>query len=536
MNEKQGKSSSSFWRFAKMWPRRRKTPSAATVQTSGSMICLGRSNYFRFNHPEEAQKMKDAMPNCRISCVPLHFLHDLENSKEYKDMIEEAESRSSRGSGDGRLPVLKSPTGSFRDSTDNDDFLQKVSKFEMISRKSSTSSAKSPGPRLSDEFSGSDSGSGAHPHVGEKIFTRDTATTRVSASVLHGGSSERVPSTCSTKSSSSLTSVSTLSWSSDSSGSSRSLRASSSSGICQSPHSPGVITSPIQNQTHVFTPPVEENGAREMPPLVNGRVHKKNDINLSGHRDTFDGIDFDICELSASQKDLRIRHQEQVEERKKEQALEKQERQRLEDILKMCEEYELQIEKEKQTIDPQSPSKPKSPETKISAQRKPLPPGFLEVSSDANTHDRKDRVDGKSSMTKIKTNGSLMLSSPATLTRTVSLVSKCVNVSQTLPTRKRKCVAAQKKLAPLNVDLHQKGTSLHSHSWKNHQRTKLHPVSKLMNQRYGYRHQLKIPSSRSSILPSSPTPTLQAWDSSLCASTPSSRTIWMNIFMRTTML
>ncbi|XP_067678677.1 pleckstrin homology-like domain family B member 1 isoform X3 [Haliotis asinina] len=383
-----------------------------TRLAQGSMICLGRSNYFRFNHPEEAKKMKDAMPNCRISCVPLHFLHDLENSKEYKDMIEEAESRSSRGSGDGRLPALKSPAGSFRDSTDNDDFLQKVSKFEMISRKSSTSSAKSPGPRLSDEFSGSDSGSGAHPHVGEKIFTRDTATTRVSASVLHGGSSERVPSTCSTKSSSSLTSVSTLSWSSDSSGSSRSLRASSSSGIGQSPHSPGVITSPIQNQTHVFTPPVEENGAREITPLVNGRVHKKNDINLSSHRDTFDGIDFDICELSASQKDLRIRHQEQVEERKKEQALEKQERQRLEDILKMCEEYEQQIEKEKQSIDPQSPSKPKSPETKISAQRKPLPPGFLEVSSDANTHDRKDRVDGKSSMTKIKTNGSLMLSSP----------------------------------------------------------------------------------------------------------------------------
>ncbi|XP_048257939.1 pleckstrin homology-like domain family B member 2 isoform X4 [Haliotis rufescens] len=385
-----------------------------TRLAQGSMICLGRSNYFRFNHPEEAKKMKDAMPNCRISCVPLHFLHDLENSKEYKDMIEEAESRSSRGSGDGRLPVLKSPTGSFRDSTDNDDFLQKVSKFEMISRKSSTSSAKSPGPRLSDEFSGSDSGSGAHPHVGEKIFTRDTATTRVSASVLHGGSSERVASTCSTKSSSSLTSVSTLSWSSDSSGSSRSLRASSSSGIGQSPHSPGVITSPIQNQSHVFSPSVEENGAREIPPLVNGRVHKKNDINLSGHRDTFDGIDFDIRELSASQKDLTIRHQEQVEERKKEQALEKQERQRLEDILRMCEEYELQIEKEKLSIDPQSPSKPKSPETKISAQRKPLPPGFLEVSSaDANTLDRKDRVDGKSSMTKIKTNGSLMLSSPS---------------------------------------------------------------------------------------------------------------------------
>ena len=37
------------------------------------MICVGRSNYFRFNHPEEAELMKTILPNARISSVPLQF-------------------------------------------------------------------------------------------------------------------------------------------------------------------------------------------------------------------------------------------------------------------------------------------------------------------------------------------------------------------------------------------------------------------------------------------------------------------------------
>ena len=38
------------------------------------MICIGRSNYFRFNHPEEAERMKTILPiAARISSVPMHF-------------------------------------------------------------------------------------------------------------------------------------------------------------------------------------------------------------------------------------------------------------------------------------------------------------------------------------------------------------------------------------------------------------------------------------------------------------------------------
>ncbi len=36
----------------------------------GCMICLGKSNYFRFNHPKEAKKIKESNPGNRFSIVP----------------------------------------------------------------------------------------------------------------------------------------------------------------------------------------------------------------------------------------------------------------------------------------------------------------------------------------------------------------------------------------------------------------------------------------------------------------------------------
>lgn len=34
------------------------------------MICLGKNNYFRFNHPKEAARIKMENPNTRFSIVP----------------------------------------------------------------------------------------------------------------------------------------------------------------------------------------------------------------------------------------------------------------------------------------------------------------------------------------------------------------------------------------------------------------------------------------------------------------------------------
>ena len=38
--------------------------------SAGSMICLGKNNYFRFNHPKEAARIKMENPNIRFSIVP----------------------------------------------------------------------------------------------------------------------------------------------------------------------------------------------------------------------------------------------------------------------------------------------------------------------------------------------------------------------------------------------------------------------------------------------------------------------------------
>ncbi|XP_078593097.1 uncharacterized protein LOC144871503 isoform X2 [Branchiostoma floridae x Branchiostoma japonicum] len=42
--------------------------------TQGNMLCFGRSNYFRFNHPLEANRLKRDLPNSRVSVLPYGFL------------------------------------------------------------------------------------------------------------------------------------------------------------------------------------------------------------------------------------------------------------------------------------------------------------------------------------------------------------------------------------------------------------------------------------------------------------------------------
>ncbi|XP_065199749.1 pleckstrin homology-like domain family B member 1 isoform X2 [Planococcus citri] len=50
-----------------------------TRLTQGCMLCLGRSNFFRFNHPQEARYMKSVLPNTRVSIMPNAF-HPITNS------------------------------------------------------------------------------------------------------------------------------------------------------------------------------------------------------------------------------------------------------------------------------------------------------------------------------------------------------------------------------------------------------------------------------------------------------------------------
>ncbi|XP_053408390.1 pleckstrin homology-like domain family B member 1 isoform X3 [Mercenaria mercenaria] len=167
-----------------------------TRLAQGCMICLGRSNYFRFNHPREARKMKEAMPNCRVSCAPLQLLQDLENNPEYLRMISDAEQTSQRRrSAD---PSQNTPEiTNYRDGLEEDEFLNKVCKFELISRGKNSPTAKSPTNKSPGKFNitspdgRSGRRSGENFYFGEKLFSKDTATTRVSASILQSAKSPK---------------------------------------------------------------------------------------------------------------------------------------------------------------------------------------------------------------------------------------------------------------------------------------------------------------------------------------------------------
>ncbi|KAK7491030.1 hypothetical protein BaRGS_00017726, partial [Batillaria attramentaria] len=431
-----------------------------------------------------------------LRCVVL----DLDGSPEYEKMISEAEQhRLSRGSADGSVGSPHDPQ-----ALDSDDFVNKVCKFEMISRgKSATSpTAKSP-PATSSGSGVKYGGYTSSTYMGEKVFSRDIATTRVPAAVL-GGSGERVISTCSSLSSSSLTSVSTLNCSSDSSGSNRSLasppitpQGSIVGGY--SSHTPTSPTYPLQGpatQGPVFVtlgkrrpegrgepsqvtirPSAEVTSPTSRSGMVNGdtlpskhssstasRAHREGSTSSSGarshregstsskddssdtssHRNTFEGIDFDVTQMTESEQELARRHREIVAERKREQEQEKMERQRLEEILRMCAEYQQEVD-----VKPGTKAQGKAHATSYTStatsstapaktKRGAPPPAFLDLApgSDQVDHnqkaganvsggsakslevtagdgERKISGDFRANVTKIKTNGSLMLSSPS---------------------------------------------------------------------------------------------------------------------------
>ncbi|KAJ7351842.1 hypothetical protein OS493_035325 [Desmophyllum pertusum] len=66
--------------------------SEPTRLPQGCMICLGKSNYFRFNHPREAKRIKESNPGNRFSIVPDQYFPDVELAiEQYKKDKQERE-------------------------------------------------------------------------------------------------------------------------------------------------------------------------------------------------------------------------------------------------------------------------------------------------------------------------------------------------------------------------------------------------------------------------------------------------------------
>ncbi|CAG0886873.1 unnamed protein product [Darwinula stevensoni] len=105
-----------------------------TRLTQGCMICLGRSSYFRFNHPQEAQLMKSILPNNRVSVVPINFYATVDNPN-YFHMSNGSSTTTTNGNeieeeGQELLP----PTPE-RNTPTPQNFADKLSKFERLTHR-----------------------------------------------------------------------------------------------------------------------------------------------------------------------------------------------------------------------------------------------------------------------------------------------------------------------------------------------------------------------------------------------------------------
>ena len=258
------------------------------------------------------------------------------------------------------------------------------------------------------------------PHIGEKVFTKDTTTTRVSLTgfepkngstennrqwgnqrpISDEDSQDRVISMASTTSSSSFTSVTSMS----SSQSNDTIKTGSSGSPTLSAIDTSTYNSPLNDLSPGLSTPTEAN--RSSQSTENGlddMVSRNMEVRMSD--------EWDVADLTGSQQDLSFKHKAAKEARKQEQELERQERQRLEDILNMCAEYEKQIERERAgEMDSEPPAQPvKTPKQGSTNQELPPwqvhslePPSGVQKSDSSGSLEHKDR----NSLSKIKTNGS----------------------------------------------------------------------------------------------------------------------------------
>ena len=206
-----------------------------------------------------------------------------------------------------------------------------------------------------------------------------------------------------------------------------------------SPHGRGVVNGDTPTSTSIPLPKLSSGGVY----LRDSSSSKEDSGSEKSHRDTFEGMDFDVSQMTESEQELARRHREIVAERKREQEQEKMERQRLEEILRMCAEYQQEVESPSGSKpSPLGGPPPISPtSTSVSAlkiKRIAPPPGFLDLSrtkpeadqdqtggadfsaskpepplTSTNEGERKISGEFRPNVTKIKTNGSLMLSSPS---------------------------------------------------------------------------------------------------------------------------
>ncbi|XP_067137985.1 pleckstrin homology-like domain family B member 1 isoform X2 [Centruroides vittatus] len=110
--------------------------------TQGCMLCFGRSNHFRFNHPQQAKQIKKILPNGDISVVPAVQLRDIGEIQELSSSREGSKKKSQQN--------MSSGLDRDREVWDSVDFVDKVSKFEYLSHRNPTDDKSSRDSGCSD--------------------------------------------------------------------------------------------------------------------------------------------------------------------------------------------------------------------------------------------------------------------------------------------------------------------------------------------------------------------------------------------------
>ncbi|XP_049950231.1 pleckstrin homology-like domain family B member 1 isoform X2 [Schistocerca serialis cubense] len=379
-----------------------------TRLTQGSMICIGRSNYLRFNHPAEARLMKSILPNTRISMVPLSFLSgtDTDDSNQHSQQMQF----------DKKPPVAprRSPRDSWGDVSNSSSctsedccVLGKVSKFEYLAR---ANGASKPPPSPA-------SGLQQSQHISPKVFPPNSVTVNSPASALLGPnvkSRSATPTNPNYSNPSAFNSTHSGNSSAFSNiqannvaaghsgiptaminGGSRSQSATPTpswtprSGAGPHAGSPSAyenVNPQAESHRSIATPSPAFN--RNPLPWYKGGYHSPRSVTpspprasttsplSSGHRRTSSaggnsyemmrhrvnsptpsfGSSCSIEDLHARKEELEIKRKQAQEERLREQEVEKAERARLEEILNMCAEYERQAQSERQAKLPTTPT------------------------------------------------------------------------------------------------------------------------------------------------------------------------------------
>ncbi|XP_070548171.1 pleckstrin homology-like domain family B member 1 isoform X2 [Ptychodera flava] len=310
------------------------TVTTPTKLTQGAMLCFGRSNYFRFNHPAEASKMKREMPNNnRISVAPIGFIPGIEHRQTfvYKDTIVEApevKSPIEKSIEDDLEQILKSVTF-------NDD-------IEMI--------ASPPESPMSPIYTAPDV-------IKETVMVDDADSTNatndfqppVSAIRARFEEPPKLPQSPTTCLSPKLVHNGLPEYKKPTSPSRIKLGQSSLYAGRRSP-----CTSPTQ-QYHSRIEPSESDKSSTSSVVTLSSSHSGEQdvfVNQSRSPITYDDAsrfenrrtvhvdpdDFD----DELQKEMCVRHEQMIAERKREQQMATLERQRLEEILNICADYELE--------------------------------------------------------------------------------------------------------------------------------------------------------------------------------------------------